>query len=348
MSVGQGGLIYIRGTPPNSLRTKYMRRIYPTVLAAAFLITALAMPSSSRAQTCSCAGAAQFGSFESPALDHGVLRLGMSYSTTDIGTLVDVSDELDASGLSRESWSLMAEMGYGFLPGWSLDIVMSAYAGHSRSNPPLPGAGFGQTLSTSGGGDTAVMLKYAMFKENLFQPFHLSLGAGFKAPLGESEEANNGITLAEDLQPGTGAWDGLFMAYGSVRANRPGTLKVDLATSLKRNGENDRDYRLGDIYSAALGLNYLGPLNVRGAFRYRRTGEDKRGPWEIPNTGGSWLLFEPGLSIALPYEINVLLTASLPLYRKLTGTQLTTRYSWSLTVFHLCGENEGLRSIFSR
>jgi hypothetical protein len=53
------------------------------------------------------------------------------------------------------------------------------------------------------------MLKYSPIKVGLFSREGVSIGLGTKFPLGD-EETSNGVRLAEDLQPSTGAWSGIF------------------------------------------------------------------------------------------------------------------------------------------
>jgi hypothetical protein len=69
--------------------------------------------------------------------------------------------------------------------------------------------------------------------------------------------------------------------------------------------------------------------------RFRHTAPDKFGGADLPNTGGSWISLVPGLNIKVTDELTVRASGQFPVYRELTGTQLTTTYTASVTVFYV-------------
>ncbi len=67
--------------------------------------------------------------------------------------------------------------------------------------------------------------------------------------------------------------------------------------------------------------------------------EDNRNNWEIPNTSGKWVYAIPGINLSVSDTFSVRLSGKIPLYRNLDGTQLTTRFTTSLTFYYTLTRN---------
>jgi hypothetical protein len=74
------------------------------------------------------------------------------------------------------------------------------------------------------------------------------------------------------------------------------------------------------------------------------TGPDKRNGNKMPSTGGEWLSLKPGLSVQRLDRVNVQLNAEVPVYQRLEGTQPSTSYIFSASVFvNLKKQDTGFR-----
>ncbi|MEL6986699.1 MAG: hypothetical protein AAGK97_02625 [Bacteroidota bacterium] len=180
---------------------------------------------------------------------------------------------------------------------------------------------------------------------NLVQEKKVSLdfGLGIKLPTGSNEVLRaNGVLLAADLQPGTGSWDfipsfqfqvkkifGPFWDYNffssfrmTTNADRlNGTQKYQFGNALNIRTGFYRKFFLFEQFSQAQFL-----------FGIRSSGFDKTNGFETPNTGGFWINFIPQLSTNFNKEFTIRLFGELPIYRSLSGTQLTTSYRLGLNL----------------
>ena len=60
--------------------------------------------------------------------------------------------------------------------------------------------------------------------------------------------------------------------------------------------------------------------------RYRRTAVDRTDGITTPNTGGQWVHLVPGMQYQLSTTTGLNISGEIPVYRQLTGVQLTTSY----------------------
>jgi len=164
----------------------------------------------------------------------------------------------------------------------------------------------------------------------------LNLGVGTKAPLGDSDLTTpDGLLITADLQPGSGAWDGI--GWASVAKQSPwrptGTLSASLTyrATGKNNSylNNTATYEFGDEFQATVGytdqfLLFQSLLISPGVLlRYRRAWQDRIDDQEIPNTGGEWIFVRPEFSAAVSPSLALLGRLELPLYSYVDGTQVT-------------------------
>jgi hypothetical protein len=70
------------------------------------------------------------------------------------------------------------------------------------------------------------------------------------------------------------------------------------------------------------------------ATRFRHVDADRFSASTIPNTGGIWVLAVPGMNVKLLHNLTIRASGQIPLYRRLSGTQLTTSYTASVSVFY--------------
>lgn len=137
----------------------------------------------------------------------GSLQLGLNYDFNNLNTLNSGSDKLDDDSRKRITHSALLNFGYSISNRLSFETLFTWVNQRRAINQ------FGNTdlQQTTGIGDAVVLIKYD-FPKTLGEKSILALGAGAKVPLGSFDEVDNsGITYIADLQPGSGAWDFIFL-----------------------------------------------------------------------------------------------------------------------------------------
>lgn len=145
------------------------------------------------------------------------------------------------------------------------------------------------------------------------------------------------------MQPGTGSWDGVLWGYFSKGFVPALPLNIFLNGSYRLYGTNNRfgdsfqqGYTFGNELFVNLGAGYRTDtfFDFTLMLRFRNTTPDKFDDGQLPNTGGNWLYLVPGVNGKISGNFTARLSGQIPLYRNLTGTQLTTTYSASIGLFY--------------
>ncbi len=254
-----------------------------TLLAAFVVLGGLAAPDT-RAATCSCAGVPLLGAMQS-AGSEGRYYIGAGWEYRDLSDLVAGSSDVpDETGRDRSSTAFVLEGAARLSERWSVAGI-GTWLEHERR------VGAGPATHGRGLGDAVVMLRWSPLSSGLTQPYGLAVGVGARVPLGDDDDTAAGLTLAEDLQPSTGAWGTVLTVHASRALNRSGAWTAYANFGAAWNEENDRDYQFGDNMTFAAGAAYRGlPRWGFGLeLRHRRADRDARSGTSIPNTGGRWL-----------------------------------------------------------
>lgn len=292
------------------------------------------------AQACSCGGAPLLSSLEFPSTAPGTWQFGLTYEFNSISDLVTETDQLDDDTRRRRIHTGLLEISYGINNRWSASLILTLLQQERRTSP---GSGIGQDLlRTRGIGDALLLAKYNLVPTDIFHQHRLTIGAGLKMPLGESDLLANGTLISADMQPGTGAWDGVLWANYFLGLSRSRTTGLFTSASYRKTSTNDRfgsqneGYRFGNEFVSTGGFNYrprpFFDLNL--ALRYRSVDPDQFANHETPNSGGRWLNLLPGINLNMAGSFTLRLTGQIPVYRKLNGTQLTTDYTTSISILY--------------
>lgn len=231
----------------------------------------------------------------------------------------------------------MLEVGYTFSKRFATDLFMAFVRQERRIlNPGLPD----QIQSTNGLGDAVILFKYYIIND---VGEVLALGAGPKIPLGASDVNDQGILLGADLQPGSGAWDGVLWSYYRHQIEKRKSMSYTITASYRHTGTNqefraDQSYRFGREFQGILGLGdrvVIGKALVDPSLsiRYRRAYEDQVATSELPNTGGEWVFIYPSFGISINSNMSFQIGLELPLYANITGTQLTPTYRFNTGLY---------------
>ena len=259
--------------------------------------------------------------------------LSSTYEYHDSSELVSGSSTVpDATGRDRTSQALILEASKGLSDKWSISAMLSAVE-HER----IVG---GASDKVTGLGDAIAMVKYSPKRISLYSKNTLSFGIGARLPLGEDDASKQGITLAEDLQPSTGAYGGIAWAYAAHAFNDSKSARMYGLLTYTYNGENDRDYQFGHDATASLGGSYQTqtPWGFNLELLFRTAERDQRASVDIPNTGGQWLDIIPAVQYHINESLALRASAKIPLTRNLNDQlQFTTKYAYRLSLSYVFG-----------
>lgn len=299
----------------------------------AISLIVLLVAGGAHASTCSCAGVPLLGTMELASPSDGQWFLASTYEYHDVSDLVSGSSTIaDLTGRDRTSQAFVFEASRGFGKRWSFSAMLSGVE-HVRKVG-------GETDTASGLGDGIVILKYSPATISLYSRNALSFGIGARAPLGEDAADRNGLTLAEDMQPSTGAYGGILWLYAARALNESTGARVYGSMTYTQNGDNDRNYQFGHETTATLGTSYQTqtPWGFSFDLLYRHTKRDERSSVEIPNTGGNWLDAVPAIQYHLSDTLALKAAAKIPVARDLNDQlQFTTKYSFRVSLSYVFG-----------
>jgi hypothetical protein len=152
-------------------------------------------------------------------------------------------------------------------------------------------------------GDVIISANYNLINTydsaDRFLKHNLLVGAGVKLPTGEYRKIENGLTVNQNFQLGTGSVDLLFNVIHTVRHNNMG-LNAEFSYNL--NTTNKDDYRFGNAARAGVTAFYIlrsGPVTVMpnvgisGEFFK----DNKQFDIPFPDTGGWASLYNLGSEI---------------------------------------------------
>ena len=306
------------------------------------LITVLILvsPIVLKAQTCCSGGVPLGGSLGLGAAENKSLQFLVTYDYNALNTLMDISERLDDQTRSRTTQSTILEMNYGLYNRFSITGVLP-FVRQARTIQGFEDRE--EFTAVQGIGDVVLLAKFRMLKPDINSTIDWIVGAGPKIPTARTDFTNNqGLTLAADMQPGSGSLDGILWTnfMKSRLFNQPNLGLVSVITYRYSGANNNynglQTYRFGNEFQFNLGLNYSlfahWPIDVYSFLRYRSQTEDLIDGGKFPSSGGKWVYAIPGINIQFSPNWSFRLSGDVPLYRKLDGTQLTTSYKLTAAV----------------
>lgn len=296
------------------------------------LLNLLLLSPSADAVTCSCASVPLLNSMKASAPDPDTWFISYNFEYRDLSEAVEGSDTIDdGTDRVRTTESQIIELSRGISDQWSLSALVS-YVRHKREIG-------GQDLQIGEGiGDGIIMVKYSPQRIRVYSKNAYSLGIGARVPLGDNEQKNGFILLAEDLQPSTGSWAAIGWLYAAHTFSQAANFQIYSSLSHTRNYANDRGYKFGNETTLDVGASYQfnAPLGFIAGLRYRNSKRDQRNNEEVPNTGGEWIDFLPAAQYHLNQNLALKLSATIPLRRQLNDTiQFTTKKAYSLSLSYI-------------
>ncbi len=301
-------------------------------------ILAFSFPSSLCAQGCCSGGAPISGNLDLGQSTPNQLSIRLTYDYNRLGDVVfntkkvtdDTRFRTTNTGILRLTYTLNKQITFGGL----FSYVQQVEKVNSITTSRTAGTGLG---------DLTLFVQYSFLQK---KRYNLDYALGLKAPTGPTDRKNEDtqFTLHPDLQPGTGAWDWFNILQFSYSDLFRSGINLSARTSYRFNGKssrfnNNQQYRFGNEFQFFLGFSrdfYLKNFMISPQLigNYRNTGENELNDFKAPNTGGHWVYFIPGLRISPRPNWSIGLLSELPIYRSLSGIQLTTSYKLSINLSH--------------
>lgn len=291
------------------------------------------------AQTCCSGGVPVSANLGLPIVEKGIWQASISYDFNRLATLKSGRSVIADGSRARTTHSVLLEVGHAITGRLSADVLLSVVR-QERKITQILGEDF---TSSTGVGDATVLLKYLVHQS---ARTNMSIGLGLKAPIGSTnKKREDGILLSADLQPGSGAWDGILWLNGSIDGfwGQASTLFASFIHSSK--GTNDsyldtQEYRFGNEWQMLVGYGrqlVLGStlLSPSVGFRYRKAKADQINGEILPSSGGDWIFVNPGLSYAINPNFSWQANMDIPLMADIVGTQVTPTYRINAGIYFI-------------
>ncbi|TAL15674.1 hypothetical protein EPN96_11900 [bacterium] len=316
------------------------------LLSAALLL--ISVPSRASSPCCESAGSDHAEAGNTAIGDRFLMGLSYSYSLmegyregAESLSIGDIREKTDYTvipvDMEMERYTLSA--GYKPNPRTPVSVAVP-YVRYTMamSLDRGPGLGWEETEMdpVSGLGDIVLRSGYVISPPSETDNGSLTVGAGVKTPSGDyRKKGSSGNFIHAHMQPGSGSWDPLaFIAYGREGEK----VSFDLSASYQYATRNPEGYRFGSVASLkATGRYYpLRRLGISGGLEFLDVGKasDRDGKYTNPasliddtaNTGGDALWGSAGLELSPPGSANVSLKFQFPLWERVNGIQLVTKY----------------------
>jgi len=192
---------------------------------------------------------------------------------------------------------------------------------------------FGNTnfSATQGIGDAVVLFKYKIWSttdnSSVWQ-----IGLGPKIPLGASDKQSDaGLTFNADLQPGSGAWDGVFFTQFSHVLKARSSMNFLLNATFGLKGKNDTYFATGISDRLLIGKFLIDPSLL---LQYRRQSPDRIDGENLPSTGGNWVFVNPSIAYWPSPDLSFNIGVTVPVFSDITGTQVTPTHRFTTGIFY--------------
>jgi len=291
-------------------------------------------------QACCSGGVPVGGTLGLGTADPKAVQFLLTYDHNVIRDLMDHKTLFDDDTRSRLTRSALMELNYGINERFALTMVLPFVRQERSIREYNNQIGFTQA---QGLGDMVFLLKYRILNQQYNPTSEWLIGIGPKIPTGKTDFKNNqGLTMVADMQPGSGSLDGRFWSFyqKSRFLIKPMSLLGILtyrASGKNRSYNQTQVYQFGNEFQANIGINYNlflhWPMDVFVFGRYRSQTVDLVDGNIFPGSGGKWVYAIPGLSVHFNPDLSFRAWADFPLYRSLNGSQLTTTYKYSLSLF---------------
>jgi hypothetical protein len=302
----------------------------------------------SKGQTCCSGGVPISTNLGLPPSFAGTAQFTLTYDINVLRTLKEGTTTIEDRARERITRSIILSAGYSITDRIGMEVLLPWV--RQERNIEQPG-GFSDFEDTQGIGDLLLLFKYRVTSVNN-QRHVLSVGAGPKMPTGSAREVNGrGLILNADLQPGSGAWDGIFWTnYIYHMSGRP-TMSLYSVLTYRLTGTNENylnstsTYKIGNNFRALIGVSdqiKVGSIMVNPnlGFRFRKAREDRFNGDPVTSTGGEWAFIVPGIGVGILPNLTVETNFEVPIYANPSGTQLTPTYRVNVGLHYVLSKKD--------
>ena len=277
-------------------------------------------------QACCTVGTSVSSGVERSVIKYQNLSAAFSFQNNILNNTYQSTNKIE-DPLNRKSAvsDFTLELEYGIAERVSV-LLVGGYTNKSRTTTITdPAINSSEEITFTGNGFTDIVIlgKFEIVVPDIILPLGATIGAGAKLPTGSYTLEENGTRLSIDLQPGTGASD--LLLWGHINYTFPiPRISINANALYRYTGTNIINYRYGDEVLAsvngAYGIADFLAINLHLKGRYA-----DRYYWDgrfLPSTGGTYIDLTPSL-IYVEGNFNLRILAQFPLYRNVTGIQLT-------------------------
>jgi len=293
----------------------------------------------SQGQTCCSGGTPLTGNLGIQGIEAKSWYFQLGYDYNFLDDLYSETQLLDDHSRERLTQTVLLQAIFSFSDKFSVNGLFSFV---DQKRTIFSPTGETNVTQTSGVGDVVLLAQYRIFS-NLKRS--LTMAAGPKLPVGKfnAVDSEYGLLLSTDLQPGSGSFDGIigaafqeFHLFNLPGLTFNGTAGFRVTTAAQR-FEGDFKYRFGNETMFSFGIQKSFLIKAVGLtpsvfMNYRNTLQDEVDGSTVAGTGGKWLYLNPGFSFEPSNNWAINVSAELPIYRNLKGTQLTTSYRLNVGV----------------
>lgn len=222
--------------------------------------------------------------------------------------------------------NLVATLDYTFDDTWGATVrVPYVWREHAHIHNHQ-GNAIDERWDLTGLGDMQLLARYSLARDMFGTS---GLRVGLKLPTGPYEDGNDAGALAErSLQLGSGTTDLIVGGY-HARALVPNKSSAFGQLSAQLPLAERAGYRPGPQVAADLGLRYAlaGNLTALAQINLQYKWHDTGAEAEPNSSGGGYVFFSPGVSLAPTAEWQIYGYAQVPLYQYVQGIQLTSKWA---------------------
>lgn len=193
-----------------------------------------------------------------------------------------------------------------------------------------------QQFFAQGLSDLELFLKYNVFG-SASAPVSVTVSGGAKVPTGPYNLARNNVQLTRDVQPGTGAYSGLFIFYVQLKPFKNKKNIILVNSRFDMNGVNPQGYQYGFGNTSTISsvVRVTPDVSLIVMFRNENRDCDRINDKNLFSSSSSRVFASPGISAGLGHELIFSFYADIPLYQYYAGTQLASKYAFSCSLSKL-------------
>ncbi len=190
-----------------------------------------------------------------------------------------------------------------------------------------------QQLFGSGFADAELYAKYNVFQSKN-GVLSITLSGGAKLPTGPYKLRVDNVQLTRDVQPGTGAYAGVFTFYAMFKPFKDKQRSIMFNSRTDYNGVNSQGYQYGVTNTNTLSTTFklYKELSFVAMFRNENHDCDKVNKANLFSSCSSRLFIAPGVSINMGHDLSFAVYGDFPVYQYYGGIQLAAKYAYSIAL----------------